>query len=152
MQASEWPPHLVVATLVERDGRFLFVEERIGQQLVINQPAGHWEPGETLREAAIRETLEETGWTVEPTALVGVYGHRPERLPYGFLRFAFAARALQHDPQRELDTGIERALWLTPEELAARSHAHRGPMVQRSLDDYLAGRRAPLDLLVELQG
>jgi ADP-ribose pyrophosphatase len=147
----EWPPHLVVATVVERDGRFLCVEERIEGRSVINQPAGHWDPGESLIEAAIRETLEETAWHIEPTALLGVYHHHPPGLAYGFLRFAFVGRALREDSGRELDHGIERALWLSEHELRSCTERHRGPMVLRCLDDYLAGRRLPLESLASLE-
>ena len=142
--------HITVATVVERDGRFLLVEERVGDKLVINQPAGHWEDGETLQAGAVRETLEETGWEVEPLALLGVYEHTPAGLGYGFLRFAFIANPLRHHPQRGLDAGIEQALWLSRDELAARAHLHRSSMVLRCVDDFLAGRRFPLDLVAHL--
>jgi ADP-ribose pyrophosphatase YjhB (NUDIX family) len=144
--------HVTVAAVVERDGRFLFVEEHAGERLVINQPAGHWENGETLTAAAVREALEETGWDVELLALLGVYEHKPQELDYGFLRFAFVARALRHDPARMLDAGIVQALWLTPAELAARSAQHRSPMVQRCVHDHASGRRFPLDLIAHLIG
>lgn len=142
--------HITVATVVEHDGRFLFVEERAGDSLVLNQPAGHWEDGESLVAGAIRETLEETAWEVEPYALLGVYEHKPHHLDYGFLRFAFLARPLRHDLGRALDDGIERALWLSREELAACAARHRGPMVLRCVDDALAGRAMPLELIAHL--
>jgi ADP-ribose pyrophosphatase YjhB (NUDIX family) len=145
------PAHIVVATIVQRDGRFLFVEETIaGRRSVINQPAGHWEAGETLIEGAIRETLEETAWDVRPTALLGVYEHQPADLDYGFLRFAFLAEAMRHHPLRALDTGIERAVWLTRDELATESARHRSPMVLRCVDDARAGVRYPLSLIAHL--
>ncbi|MDE2150260.1 MAG: NUDIX hydrolase [Gammaproteobacteria bacterium] len=144
------PAHVVVATVVERAGYFLLVQEHIGGQAVINQPAGHWERGETLVEAACREALEETGWEITITDLLGVYGHRPPRLPYGFLRFAFIGRPLRFQPERQLDAGIERALWLSRDELERCREAHRSPMVMRCVDDYLAGRRFPLDLIAHL--
>lgn len=145
-----WTAHVVVATVVEREGRFLLVEERVGGELCLNQPAGHWESGETLVEAAQRETLEESGWRVEPTALLGLYHHQPEHLDYGFLRLAFAARALSHYPERKLDEGIVRALWLSRDEIAASQARHRSPMVLRCVDDYLAGQRVPLALITHL--
>lgn len=145
--AAGWPPHLVVATLVEREGRFLCVEERIGDARVLNQPAGHWEPGESLAQAACRETLEETAWHVELTGFLGIYQHEPPELGYGFLRFAFLARALCEAPDRRLDAGIERALWLTPQALRAERARHRSPMVMRCVDDACAGRRYPLDVI-----
>lgn len=150
MSTYDWPPHLVVATLVQHAGRFLCVEERIDGKLVINQPAGHWDRGETVFDAARRETLEESGWHVELTDLLGIYGHTPPQLGYGFLRFAFLARPLRHEPERPLDTGIERTLWLSRDELSVERARHRGPMVLRCVDDALAGQRYPLELIRDL--
>lgn len=151
--ASEdaFQPHVTVATVIERDGRFLFVEER-GRDgaLVVNQPAGHLDAGETIVAAAIRETLEETAWHVEIDALVAIYQWTSPDNGEHFLRFTFAASALSEDTGRALDTGIERALWLTPEELERAGHVLRSPLVRRSIDDYRAGRRAPLALLASL--
>jgi 8-oxo-dGTP pyrophosphatase MutT (NUDIX family) len=147
---SSWNPHVVVASIVERDGRFLLVEERIAGELRINQPAGHWEEGETLIDGAVREALEETGWDVEPTAVLGVYHYDPPGLGYGFLRIAFVANALRERPDHPLDTGIERALWLSRDEIAACASSHRSPMVLRCVDDYLAGQRYPLSMLAHL--
>jgi len=145
-----WSPHVTVACVVEREGRYLCVEETIEGGLVINQPSGHWEEDETLIAGAVRETLEETGWDVHPTALIGVYEYQPPQLDYCFLRFAFAAEALRHHPDRPLDTGIARAVWLTPAELNAASDRHRSPMVAQVIADHRAGRRFPLDLLAHL--
>lgn len=141
--------HVTVATIVVRDGRFLLVEEVVGSRTVLNQPAGHWEAGETLVAAAVRETLEETAWEVEPTALLGTYTYQPDDLAYGFLRFAFLAEP-RRQHQRALDPGILRAVWLTPEELRASAGRHRSPMVQRCVDDALAGLRYPLALCAAL--
>ena len=145
-----WSPHVVLASVVEREGRFLLVEEYAGEKLVLNQPAGHWEESETLIEGACREALEETGWEIEPEAVLGLYHYQPPELDYCFLRIAFAARALRHHPQRPLDTGIVRALWLTREEIVRERARHRSPMLLRCVDDYLAGRRYPLDMLAHL--
>jgi 8-oxo-dGTP pyrophosphatase MutT (NUDIX family) len=142
--------HVTVAAVVVRDGKFLLVEEGVGGRSVLNQPAGHWEAGETLFEAVVRETLEETGWDVEPTALLGVYEYEPPELGYGFLRFAYLAQPLRHHPDRPLDPGISRALWLTPNELRREAARHRSPMVQRCADDALAGRQHPLALIGHL--
>jgi 8-oxo-dGTP pyrophosphatase MutT (NUDIX family) len=142
--------HVTVAAIVARDGKFLFVEESVGGRTVLNQPAGHWEAGETLLDAVVRETLEETGWDVEPTALLGVYEYEPPELGYGFLRFAYFARPVKHHAQRALDPGIARALWLAPDELRRESARHRSPMVQRCVDDALAGRQHPLALVGHL--
>lgn len=145
-----WSPHVVVACVVERDGRFLIVEEQVNGRVLLNQPAGHWEQHETLIAAAQRETLEETRWDVEPQALLGLYHFDPPDLDYGFLRVAFTARALRERPELALDSGILRALWLTRDEILASRERHRSPMVVRCIDDYLSGRRYPLDLIAHL--
>lgn len=142
--------HVTVACVVQRDGKFLLVEETVGEQLVLNQPSGHWEDGETLLDGAIREALEETGWDVRPTALLGIYEYTPPGLGYGFLRFAFLAEPLRHHADRPLDAGIARAVWLTPGELRAVSRRHRSPMVQQAVDDALAGRSLPLSTIAHL--
>lgn len=145
-----WQPHVVVAAVVEREGRYLIVEETIAGALALNQPAGHWEPGESLFEALVREALEETGWDVRPTGFLGTYVWQPDNLAYPFVRFAFTAEALRHHPQRPLDAGILRALWLTPEELDARRALHRGPAVMQCIADHRAGRILPLDVVRHL--
>jgi 8-oxo-dGTP pyrophosphatase MutT (NUDIX family) len=145
-------PRLTVAAIVERDGRFLFVEERDPQSgaLVLNQPAGHVEAGETLTEAVVREAYEEAGWHIQPEHLVGVYlWSRPDGA-VSYCRVAIAGRAGRHDPQASLDEGIVRALWLTPDELAGREASLRSPLVLRCLRDYLAGERYPLSALKSL--
>ena len=142
-------PAVTVATIVADGGRLLCIEERVGGALVINQPAGHLEGGERLVDGAVRETLEETGWTVRPTHLVGVYQWTAEDVQ-PFLRFAFAAEPVAHDPARPLDHGIERAVWLTPAELRDAQARHRSPLVWRTVEDYLAGHRHPLALVAHL--
>jgi ADP-ribose pyrophosphatase YjhB (NUDIX family) len=144
-----WKPNVVVAAIVERDGRFLLVEEEADGAVVLNQPAGHLDEGETLIDAVIRETLEETAWHIEPTALLGVYRWPHPTKGITYLRFAFIARALHEETGRALDHGCLRALWLTPEQFRAERHRHRSPQVKRCLDDYLSGIRYPLDLLKE---
>lgn len=144
-------PELTVAAVIERDSRFMFVEERIHGRLQINQPAGHVEPGETLLQAVCRETLEETAWTFLPGSMVGVYLWSRGPGQRTFLRVAFAGSCDQHDPQRRLDTGIERVLWLSRDELLVRTHQLRSPMVLRAVDDYLAGIRLPADLIREIE-
>jgi len=152
---SYWAPHVTVAVIVERAGELLLVEEHINGQRVLNQPAGHLEPDESLLDAAVRETLEETGWTVELTALIGAYqwqvpGAPAPRADRQYLRMAFAARPLVHDPARPLDEGIVRALWLSPPALLAEKARHRSPLVWQIVADYLGGQRAPLSLVRSL--
>ncbi len=146
-------PRVTVATLVERDGKFLMVEEldQAGR-VVLNQPAGHVEGGESLLEAAIRETLEETGWHFEPSHLVGCYlwGKSSESLHY--LRFAFAGRVSRHEPDRPLDDGILRAVWLSMDELKQEASRHRSPLVLQTVQDYLADECFPLSALKYLPG
>lgn len=134
-----WQPHITVATIVEHQGAFLFVEEIKAGRAVLNQPAGHLEVNETLRQAAIRETLEETAWQVELTGVVGVYLYTAPSNGVTYQRVCFAARPLAHDPQRALDDGIVRALWLTRDELAGQPQRWRSELVLRCVDDYLSG-------------
>ena len=145
-----WQPDVTVATVVVADGRLLCVEERAGGRLVLNQPAGHLEPDESLLDAALRETREETGWDVRLTAFVGAYQWKAPETQRHYLRFAFAAEPVAHDPARPLDEGIVRALWLTPSELHAAADRHRSPLVWRAVTDYLAGSRHPLALVSQL--
>ena len=142
-----WKPHVTVATVLERDGLFLLVEENTDDGIRYNQPAGHLEFGEALSDAAIRETLEETGYTCVPDALVGIYQWRKPERDLSYLRFAFSGRVLAHDARRQLDEDIIAAHWLTPDEIRARQAQLHSPMVMRCIDDYLAGHRFPLDLL-----
>lgn len=145
-----WQPDVTVATVVVRDGRLLCVEERANGELVINQPAGHLEPDESLVEAAVRETREETGWNVQVTHLVGAYQWKAPETARHYLRFAFAAEALDEIPGHCLDQGIERALWLAPDELLALAPRHRSPLVWRTVTDFLGGNRYPLSLVQQL--
>jgi 8-oxo-dGTP pyrophosphatase MutT (NUDIX family) len=150
-----WQPDVTVATVVVRDGRLLCVEERVGGRIVINQPAGHLEPDESLADAALRETREETGWDVQLTAFIGAYQWKSPVQPDGsegrhYLRFAFAADPVALDPTRTLDEGIVRATWMTPTELTGASERHRSPLVWQVVADYLAGRRQPLSLLQQM--
>lgn len=137
-------PDVTVAALVLEAGRLLLVEEDVRGELVINQPAGHLEPEESLVDAMVRECREETGWTVEPTGLVGVYQWIDPETRRQYLRVAFAARPLGHDAGAPLDAGIVRPLWLTPEELRACRGRHRSPLVMRAAQDFLDGCSFPL--------
>jgi 8-oxo-dGTP pyrophosphatase MutT (NUDIX family) len=146
-----WKPNVVVAAIIERGGKFLLVEENAEGRLVLNQPAGHLDEGESLLDAVVRETLEETAWHFTPEALLGVYRWPHPTNDITYLRFAFIGRVTRHDEKRTLDREIVRTLWLTPEEIRAERARHRSPQVQRCLEDYLAGQYYPLDLLKDLQ-
>lgn len=142
-----WRPHVTVATVVPRDGRFLLVEEDVRGRIVLNQPAGHLDPDESLQAAAVRETLEETGWDVALDCLLCVQQWRNPDSERHFVRFTFAAVPIRHHPTRALDEGILRTLWLDRDEIAAESARLRSPMVLASIDDWLTGRRIPLDAI-----
>lgn len=150
MTAKVWKPNVTVAAIVEREGRYLLVEEKTDDGLMLNQPAGHLEANESLVEGAARETLEETAYEFTPEYLVGVYRWQHPDRNLTYLRFAFAGRLGTHHPEQALDTGIIRALWLTAAEVRASRGRHRSPMVVRCMEDYQRGARAPLDLLVHL--
>jgi 8-oxo-dGTP pyrophosphatase MutT (NUDIX family) len=141
-----WKPDVTVAAVVERDGRFLTVEERIRGRLVLNQPAGHLEDGESLLQAVVRETLEETAWHFVPEALVGIYLWRSAR-GHTTLRFAFTGAIRDFDPKRTLDPPVLATHWLTPQQIRQRSAELRTVLVTRCIDDFLAGRRVPLQAI-----
>jgi 8-oxo-dGTP pyrophosphatase MutT (NUDIX family) len=143
----QWRPNVTVAAVVEDGGRFLLVEEHTAHGLAYNQPAGHLEAGESLVAAARRECLEETACAFDPQALVGVYRYREAASDITYLRFAFAGRLAARDPARPLDEGIVRAVWLSVDEIRTNRERHRSPLVMRCVEDYLAGRRYPLELI-----
>ncbi|WP_298134833.1 NUDIX hydrolase [Acidiferrobacter sp.] len=138
--------HVTVAAIVKRDQRFLLVEETVAGRLVLNQPAGHLERHESLVQAVVRETLEETAWEFIPRALLGVY-HYEGASGVTYVRFAIIGDVGAYQQDRALDAGIHQALWLTRTELMARVADHRGPQVRRAVEDYESGRRYPLDVL-----
>ena len=140
-----WKPSVTVAAVIERQGRFLLIQERIGGRLVLNQPAGHLDPGESLAAACRREAMEETAHHFEPSALVGVYRWRDPRKDFTFLRFAFRG-IVGAAENRALDKEIVAVHWLTPEEVKQRRAEHRSPLVQACVDEFLAGRSFPLDV------
>jgi phosphatase NudJ len=148
---SRWKPNVTVAAVIERDGHFLLVEEHTADGLRLNNPAGHLDCGETPAQACTRETLEETSYAFSPTALVGVYLSRQpqsntEAITY--MRFAFCGELGAPDPTRKLDFGIVRTLWMTLEDIRASNARLRSPMVLCCIEDYLAGKRYPLGLVV----
>jgi 8-oxo-dGTP pyrophosphatase MutT (NUDIX family) len=143
-------PEVTVAAVVERGGRFLVVEERINGRLVLNQPAGHVESGETLLEAVVRETREESAWHFVPAHLLGIYLWRNARTGRSTLRIAFCGDVSGHDPLAPLDRGIVGTHWLTRTELAQAAARLRSPLVLRGFDDFLAGQRLPLASVADL--
>lgn len=147
---TRWTPHVTVAAVVERGGRFLLVEEETADGLRLNNPAGHLDCGETPEQACTRETLEETAYRFTPEALVGLYLSRQVNAggqDTTYLRFAFCGVLGEHDASRRLDTGIVRTLWLTADEVRASAARHRSPLVVQCLEDYLRGARYPLALV-----
>src|SRR5690606_11378523 len=149
---TRWTPSVTVAAVIERNGRYLLIEEHTPEGLRLNNPAGHLDPGEGPEQGVAREALEETAHTFTPTALVGVYLSRFQREATGeditYLRFAYCGTVGDQVPGQALDTGIVRTLWMTPEEIRASTERHRSPLVLRCIEDHLAGVRYPMDLVV----
>lgn len=150
--SERWKPNVTVAAVIEDGaGRFLLVEEHTPEGLRLNTPAGHLDPGESPEQGAVREALEETGRRFVPDCFLGVYltrgrhAGRDEDVTY--LRLAFGGTAGEADPQRALDTGIVRTLWVTLAEARASRERHRSPLVLRCIEDHVAGRRHPLELV-----
>lgn len=152
---TRWKPSTTVAAVIEKDGRFLLVEEHTPEGLRLNNPAGHLDPGESPASGCAREALEETAYQFTPTALVGIYLSRflrPETNSMvaediTYLRFAFCGTLGAFDATRTLDTGIVRTVWLTPDEVRASTTRHRSPLVRQCMEDYLRGQRYPLELV-----
>ena len=152
---TRWKPSVTVAAVIEQSGRFLLVEEHTPEGLRLNNPAGHLDPGESLKQACARETLEETAFQFTPRALVGVYLARFQRPQPGgteaqdisYLRFAFCGDLGTWDAQRTLDTGIVRTLWLSADEIRSSAARLRSPLVLQCMEDYLAGQRFGLELI-----
>ncbi len=152
---NRWKPSVTVAAIIERDGKFLLVEEHTPEGLRLNNPAGHLDPGESPAQGCARETLEETAFHFTPSALVGIYLSRFERpgpapetpTDITYLRFAFSGVLGDLVAGQALDTGIVRTLWLSPDEIRASAHLHRSPLLLTCMEDYLAGKRYPLELV-----
>ena len=147
-----WLPHVTVAAIIEQENKFLLVQENINGQLLLNQPAGHWENGETLIEAVIRETLEETAWHFAPEYLVGIYQWQvPNNPDQIYLRFAFAGSIINFETDLTLDDPIVRTVWHDYEALLKTRNQHRSPQLLQCVDDYRAGKRYSLDCLVNVK-
>jgi ADP-ribose pyrophosphatase YjhB (NUDIX family) len=142
-----WKPHVTVAGIIERDGRFLLVEEHTSSGLQFNQPAGHLEENETLLEAVKREVYEESAWQFEPESLVSIQLWRKKPRSPSFLRLSFAGQCHSHNPDQPLDEGIVATHWLTPEEIRLQQQRLRSPLVLIAVEEYLSGQRYPLELL-----
>lgn len=148
-----WKPNVTVAAVIERNGKYLLVEEEqsAGPVSVFNQPAGHLEPDESIVQGAIRETLEETGYTFVPQYLVGIYHWHFFAKDTTYLRFAFFGYVTGHDLNRSLDTGIIQADWYSADQIQKLSHRHRSPLVMQCIYDHLSGKRYPLELLTHFE-
>jgi ADP-ribose pyrophosphatase YjhB (NUDIX family) len=142
-----WKPNVTVAAVIEREGRFLLVEEKTSQGARFNQPAGHLEADESLLAAVTREVLEESAYHFVPQHLLGIYRWHSRESDTTYLRFAFTGAITGHEADRPLDSGILHAVWLTPNEIRATQARHRSPLILRCVEDYLAGKRYPLELL-----
>ena len=148
---TRWKPNVTVAAIIEREGRFLLVEEQTAEGLRLNNPAGHLDPAESPAQACAREALEETTHLFTPTHVVGIYLSRFQRGSTGeditYLRLAYGGELGPVQAGCQLDSGILRTVWMTPEEIRASQDRHRSPLVLRCMEDHLAGRRFPLDLV-----
>lgn len=142
-----WKPNVTVAAVVQRDGKFLLVEEETTEGIRFNQPAGHLEKGESLLEAVARETLEETGYTFKPTFLLGIYQWAHPDKDITYLRFAFGGDLFAYDPHRPLDEGIIAARWLSFDQIRDSLAQHRSPLILRCVQDWMAGIRMPLSAI-----
>jgi 8-oxo-dGTP pyrophosphatase MutT (NUDIX family) len=145
-----WKPRVTVAIIAESDGKYLMVEELVNGEKRLNQPAGHLEDGESLIDAAVRECLEETAWQFRPEALVGIYRWRHPASEDTYLRATFCGQCVQHHVDRALDPDITAAHWMTADAIRERETQLRSPLVLRSLEDYLGGKRYPVDMLIDV--
>jgi 8-oxo-dGTP pyrophosphatase MutT (NUDIX family) len=145
-----WKPNTTVAAIVEQNGQFLLVEEETADGIRLNQPAGHLENGETLLQAVVRETREETAYQFQPEALLGIYQWKHPAKDLTYMRFAFIGSVTDHQPQQKLDDGILRTVWLSAAEIRDSAAIHRSPQVLICVEHYLAGQRFPLTALTHL--
>ena len=142
-----WKPNVTVAAGVEREQKFLLVEENADNHIVFNQPAGHLEKNESLIDAVKREVLEETAWEFIPQAIVGVYMYPNQHSDITYLRICFSGTCENHHPEQALDEGIIQAVWLSKEEIRENNDKMRSQMVPQCINDYLSGKNYPLDLI-----
>jgi len=150
MKKHQFKPNATVAAIIEQNGKFLLVEESTDRGNRFNQPAGHLEDDETLTQAVIRETLEESAYDFTPEALLGVYLWKHQHNETSYLRFAFIGNVSTHYPEKALDTGIVRTVWMDYDEIRESTHLLRSPQVLTCIEDYLAGKRFPLDVITHL--
>jgi 8-oxo-dGTP pyrophosphatase MutT (NUDIX family) len=146
-----WKPNVTVAAVIEQDGKFLLVEEHTSQGLKFNQPAGHLEANESLLQAVVREAREESAYDFEPQYLVGVYRWHADASDITYLRFAYSGRILAHHAGQALDEGIVRAVWMSVEEIRTTVTRHRSPLILQCVEDYLAGKKYPLELVTHYE-
>ena len=146
IQTADWPPHMTVAAIIEKNGRFLMVEEGNRSHPVLNQPAGHLEPNETLQQAVIRETLEETRWHIKPTFFLSLSTYQAKNGEW-YYRHAFIAEALYEDKHAVLDEDIHQVLWLTKGQLIEQQARFRSPLVLKNFQQYQRGQRFSLSLI-----
>lgn len=147
---TQWKPHATVAAIIEADGKFLLVEETTDRGNRFNQPAGHLEDNETIIDAVIRETLEESAYAFTPTSLLGIYHWKHEHNDTTYLRFAFIGQVDNHQPELGLDDGIIRTVWMSMAEIREKAHLMRSPQVITCIEDYLSGQHFPLSVLTHL--
>ncbi len=147
---SQWKPNATVAAIIEQNGKFLLVEEETDRGNRYNQPAGHLEDGETLLQAVIRETMEESAYEFMPDALLGVYHWKHDHNDTTYLRFAFIGKVGMHYPMQELDAGIVQAVWMSIDEIRDKAGLMRSEQVLSCVEDYLAGKSYPLEVITNL--
>ena len=150
MKKQPWKPNTTVAAIIEQNGKFLLVEENTDRGNRFNQPAGHLEDGETLLQAVIRETMEESAYEFMPEALLGIYHWKHPHNNTTYLRFAFIGKVGLNYPMQELDVGIVQAVWMDIDEIRDKAGLMRSPQVLTCFEDYLAGKRYPLEVVTHL--
>ncbi len=149
-KSPQWKPNATVAAIIEQNGKFLLVEEETDRGNRFNQPAGHLEDDETLLEAVVRETMEESAYEFMPEKLLGIYQWKHTHNKTTYLRFAFIGKVGKHYPTQALDTGIIQALWMSIDEIREKAHLMRSDQVLCCIEDYLAGKSYPLEVITNL--